>query len=214
MITRAHRRRPRLLLLAFTLPPVALAPVLAWSYASGDSGKPAAAAPAKGSPTAEYLSACAGGNGKYAARDFAGAIEQYRKAIEMSPNQPLAHYLLGEAQLAAGNLSEAENVWTRASLLAGDRDAALRARILFVLADLKERQKKWEEAKSAWRVYLDWVNRFPNANGFPASALSRQQVIDTMLKQDKAYDLVRQRIADTKDGGVFTDLSKSPPVTK
>jgi hypothetical protein len=41
--------------------------------------------------------------------------------------------------------------------------------------------------------------------------LSRQQVIDAMQKQDKAYAVVRQRIADTKAGGVFTDLSKSPP---
>jgi hypothetical protein len=33
-----------------------------------------------------------------------------------------------------------------------------------------------------------------------------------MTKQDRAYAVVRQRIADTKAGGVFTDLSKpSPP---
>jgi hypothetical protein len=32
-----------------------------------------------------------------------------------------------------------------------------------------------------------------------------------MSKQDKAYQVVRQRIADTKAGNVFTDLSKQPP---
>ena len=32
-----------------------------------------------------------------------------------------------------------------------------------------------------------------------------------MGKQDRAYAVVRQRIADTKGGGIFTDLSKSPP---
>jgi hypothetical protein len=86
----------------------------------------------------------------------------------------------------------------------------MHARALFVIADLKERQWKWDDAKAAWQAYLDWTNRFPNAGTFPASARSRQQVIDVMLKQDKAYEIVRRRIAETKDGGVFTDLSKSP----
>ncbi|HXN33267.1 MAG TPA: hypothetical protein VN894_15450, partial [Polyangiaceae bacterium] len=61
-----------------------------------------------------------------------------------------------------------------------------------------------------WQVYLDWTSRFPHAAAFPASARSRQQVIDAMLQQDKVYEVVRRRIAETKDGGVFTDLSKSP----
>jgi tetratricopeptide (TPR) repeat protein len=159
----------------------------------------------------KYRDACSQGNGKYAARDFAGAVEAYRKAIEMDAKNPLGHYLLGEAQLAAGSLAEADAAWNRAALESGERDPALRAKILFVLADLRERQKKWDDAKAAWQVYLDWAAKFPNAGAFVASAQSRQQVIDTMLKQDKAYEIVRQRIADTKNGGAFTDLSKSPP---
>jgi hypothetical protein len=35
-----------------------------------------------------------------------------------------------------------------------------------------------------------------------------------MMKQDKAYDVVRERINATKNGGVFTDTSKSPPASK
>ena len=101
----------------------------------------------------------------------------------------------------------------RAALEAGE-DPALRARILFVTADLKERQKKWEDAKAAWQAYLDWAKRFPGAGVFPASALSRQAVIDTAMKQDKAYEIVRQRIAASQDGGVFSDPSKSPPAAK
>ena len=159
---------------------------------------------------AKYKEACKDGNTKYAARDFAGAIAAYQKAIELDPNNGLGHYLLGEAQLAAGNLIEAEAAWNRASL-ATDKDPALRARVLFVLADLKERQKKWDEARAAWQVYLDWASKFPNAGAFPGSAQSRQQAIDSMKKQDTAYAVVRQRIADTKAGGVFTDLSKPPP---
>jgi len=168
----------------------------------------------KGAPSVEYRKACEAGNAKYAARDFSGAIEQYRKAIELNPKQGLGFYLLGEAELAAGSLTEAEAAWNRAALESGEQDPALHARVLFVQADLKERQLKWDEARAAWQVYLDWATRFPNANAFPSSGQSRQQVIDSMKKQDKAYEIVRQRIEETKDGKTFTDLSKSPPAAR
>lgn len=174
-------------------------------------GAHAAAAAATPAMSPKYRDACVQGNTKYAARDFAGAIETYRQAIELDPKNPLGHYLLGEAQLAAGNLTEAEAAWSRAALESSEKDPTLRARILFVQADLKERQKKWDDAKAAWQVYLDWAAKYPNAGAFPASGQSRQQVIDTMLKLDKSYAVVRQRIADTKSGNVFTDLSKQPP---
>jgi tetratricopeptide (TPR) repeat protein len=162
---------------------------------------------------AKFREACKEGNGHYAARDFVGAIAAYQKAIEIDPNNALGHYFLGEAQLAGGNLVEAEAAWNRASIAATAKQGALRTRVLFVLADLKERQKKWDEARAAWQVYLDWVARFPDVGGYPGSALSRQQVIDAMQKQDKAYIVVRQRITDTKAGGVFSvfgDPSKAP----
>jgi tetratricopeptide (TPR) repeat protein len=165
-------------------------------------------------PGKEYLKICEGGNAKYAGRDFAGAIDQFRKAIELSPKYPLAHYLMGEAQLASGNLTEADAAWNRASLESNEQEPALRAKILFVIADLRERQKRWDDAKAAWQVYIDWGAKYPSANVFTASAQSRLQVIDTMQKQDKAYEVVRQRIEQTKNGGVFTDLSKTPPAAK
>lgn len=190
-------------------------PVPAWAEGKGPAKKPSDSSESSSSSSggsAKYKDAWKDGNSKYAARDFAGAIAAYQKAIEIDPNNALAHYFLGEAQLAAGSLVEAEAAWNRASLAAGEKDPALRARILFVIADLKERQKKWDEARAAWQVYLDWASKYQNAGAFPGSAQSRQQVIDAMTKQDKAYAVVRQRIADTKAGGVFTDLSKpSPP---
>lgn len=156
----------------------------------------------------QFMDTCVQGNARYASRDFAAAIAFYQRAIQFNPKQPLGHYLLGEAQLAAGNLAEADAAWQRAASESSDKDPALRARVLFVIADLKERQKKWDEAKVAWQAYLDWASSHQNANAFAASAQSRQNVIDAMTKQDKAYDAVRKRIADTKAGGVFTDLSK------
>jgi tetratricopeptide (TPR) repeat protein len=161
-----------------------------------------------------FKDAAAQGITKYAARDFAGSVASFQKAIEADPKNPLGHYFLGEAQLAAGNLTEAEAAWNRASLEAAEKDPALRAKILFVLADLKERQHKWDDARAAWQVYLDWAAKYPNSGAFASSGQSRQQSIDAMKKQDAAYAVVRQRIADTKTGNLFTDPSKpSPPPT-
>ncbi len=191
---------------ALLVPALALAPVLAW----GGGAKKKADASAS-APSHDYTSTCAQGNAKYAAHDFDGAIALYRKAIDRSPHQGLGYYLMGEAQLAAGNLADAEASWGRAAAETGEKDPALQARILFVTADLKERQKKWQDAKAAWQVYLDWANRFPDVGVFPASAQSREAVLDSVIKQDKAYEIVRQRIAASADGGVFSDPSKSPP---
>jgi tetratricopeptide (TPR) repeat protein len=160
-----------------------------------------------------FKDAVAQGTTKYAARDFPGAVASFQKAIEADPKNPLGHYFLGEAQLAAGNMTEAEAAWNRASLEAADKDPALRAKILFVLADLKERQHKWDDARAAWQVYLDWAAKYPNAGTFVGSGQSRQNAIDTMQQQDKSYAVVRQRIADTKAGNVFTDLSKPTPAS-
>jgi tetratricopeptide (TPR) repeat protein len=185
----------------------AVAPPIAFGEGTQGGGSKAQEEPA---PSGKYAQTCAQGNAKYVARDFPAAIALYRSAIEHDPKDPLGYYLLGAAQLAAGNIPEADASWNRALTSASDKDPAMRARILFVIADLKERQWKWDDAKTAWQAYLDYTARFPNAAAFPASAHSRQQVIDAMLKQDKAYDIVRKRIAATKDGGVFSDLSKSP----
>jgi tetratricopeptide (TPR) repeat protein len=199
---------------------LALAVALASAPALADGSSGSGASKKKGSDdstTADsdgkggFAAAITDGTAKYAARDFAGAVAAFQKAIEAAPKDPLGHYFLGEAQLAAGNLTEAEAAWNRASLAATEKQSPLRAKILFVLADLKERQKKWDDAKAAWQVYLDWVAKYPESKGFTGSGTSRQTAIDTSQKQDKAYEVVRQRIAATKNGGVFTDLSKSAP---
>ncbi len=201
------------------LPALAAASLPAWADGSKGSKKKgddvAADSPStKNTPSKEYLKLCDGGNAKYAGRDFAGAIDEYRKAIELTPKQAFAYYLMGEAQLAAGNLTEADAAWNRASLESGEQDPATHARVLFVIADLRERQKRWDDAKAAWQSYIDWGAKFPSANVVTASGQSRQQVIDTMMRQDKAYDVVRDRINASKNGGVFTDMAKSPPAPK
>jgi len=137
------------------------------------------------------------GNAKAVSRDFPGAIEIYREAIQLDPQNPLGHYLLGEAQSANNNLTEAEASWTQADNL-GDKAPDVKTRVLFCLADLKERQKKWDDAKAAWQRYQQYVGAHGDAGGFGASAEARITAIDEAMKQDKAYDIVRQRIAAEK----------------
>jgi len=200
-----------LLLLA---PVLVGAPVVAWGDGTTSASKKKSADATPKVSDHAYQDACTDGNAKYASRDFDGAIAAYRKAIEMFPHKALGHYLLGEAQLAAANLPEAEASWGRALLESSEQDPTMRARVLFVTADLKERQKKWDEAKAAWQVYVDWANRFTDAGAFAASGQSRIQVIDAMLKQDKAYEIVRQRIDETRDGGVYTEVPKGSEAPK
>ena len=173
--------------------------------ARGDNkpaGKGAAAADDKYDPQnrthiSHFMETCVQGNAKFISRDFPGAIEIYRKAIQLQPTNPLGHYLLGEAQSASGNLTEAEASWTNADNL-GDKDPPIKTKLLFVLADLKERQKKWDDAKAGWQRYAQYVAAHPDAGGSAATSDARIKAIDDMLKQDKAYDVVRQRIAAEK----------------
>lgn len=149
----------------------------------------------------KFTDAVTRGNAKFASRDFAGAVPIYREAIQADPQNPYGHYLLGEAQSALGNLPEAEASWTQADNI-GDKIPAIKTKALFCLADLKERQKKWDEAKAAWQKYKEFVASHADAGGASATADARILAIETAQKQDKAYDLVRQRIAaEKKDGG-------------
>lgn len=152
-----------------------------------------------------YVDACERGSSQFLQHDFPGAVASYRAAIALSVHEPLGYYLLAEAELSAGNLADAEIPLQRA-LAESERDPALHARALFVLADLRERQKSWDAAKIAWQAYADWLDK-SSAPGFPASARSRQDAIERMTRQDRAYEVVRQRIRETSDGGVFSDAA-------
>jgi tetratricopeptide (TPR) repeat protein len=144
-----------------------------------------------------YMETLLKGNGKYLARDFAGALDIYRSAIPLAPKNALAYYLVAETQIAMGNLVEADASLKQADSTSDERNPGLRAKILFLTADVRERQKKWDDAKAGWQAYGDYAAKHPTV-AFPQSATSRTQAIDEMVKQDKAYEAVRKRIADEK----------------
>ncbi len=156
-----------------------------------------------------FMETVAQANAKATSRDFAGATELYRKAIQLQPANPLGHYLLGEVQLVQNNLPEAEASMNQADNV-GDKNPAVKTKVLFVLADIKERQKKWDDAKAAWTRYNEYAGNH-DAGAMPASAAARIQSIDDMLKQDKTYEIVRQRILAEKDGGAAPTPAPTAP---
>lgn len=139
-----------------------------------------------------YMEAVKKGEDAYVARDFKGAIAAFQEAIKLDTQSALAYYRMGEAQLADGNLTEAEAQWQNAMNRSGTAD--LKAKVYFVLADLKERQGKWQEAKDAWTAYQSFLQGNPKALGYPATAIERIKQIDRRVKDEKDYGEVRERI--------------------
>lgn len=106
------------------------------------------------------------------ARDFDGALTAYREALQKEPQNALGHYRVGAVQLAKGDQKEAE-----ASFVAGlrfvARDGTLKGKLLFALADLRERQQSTDEAIARWSEYAKNAQDEQEAVTYPATAAER-----------------------------------------
>jgi tetratricopeptide (TPR) repeat protein len=54
------------------------------------------------------------GERQYRSQDFAGALDTYRRALELDPNSLITHYRLGYVYTQSGNLEQAQHHLTRA----------------------------------------------------------------------------------------------------
>ena len=133
------------------------------------------------------------GAAAYLARDFPAALSAFKEALGKDATDATAYYLLGEAELAAGHVADAD-----ASFAAGLRNAGtndeIHGKLLFVVADLRERQGRWPDAKKAWEEYAQFLNTHPNVKGYAATATERVKVIDGHVDLDAKYAPVKQRI--------------------
>ncbi len=134
------------------------------------------------------------GDRAYVARDFDGAIAVYREAIQKEPQNALAHYRIGVAQLAKGDQKEAEAAWL-AGLRFVTRDGSLKARLLFALADLRERQKNIDEAIARWKEYAVNAEAEKEAVTYPATATERALRNEAWKKNAAESAEVKERIA-------------------
>jgi tetratricopeptide (TPR) repeat protein len=142
-----------------------------------------------------HAAALAKGHAAYVARDYPAAMQAYREAIAQDGSDPVGYYFLGEAQIAGGSTAEAD-----ASFAAGLRNAAnkddMRGKLLFVVADLRERQGKWLEAKKGWEEYAQFLSTHPGVKGYAATATERVKAADARIELDTKYAPVRRRIED------------------
>lgn len=129
----------------------------------------------------------------YTAKDYQGAIAAFKDIIAADANDALALYFLGEAQLAAGSMAEADASYTKGLSVVGAKDD-LHAKLLFVIADLRERQGKWPDAKKAWDDYTQFLSAHPTAKGYATTATERNKVIDTHVDLEAKYSEVKKRI--------------------
>jgi tetratricopeptide (TPR) repeat protein len=113
------------------------------------------------------------GDGLFVARDVDGALGAYREALTQEPQNAAGHYRIGQAQLAKGDLKEAGLAYEAALRYAGVQHA-LKAKVLFVLADLAERRKAPDEAQQAWTKYEAFIKDQPRAQGHPQTATERR----------------------------------------
>jgi tetratricopeptide (TPR) repeat protein len=207
------RKRIRVLALALGVASISLGLALTPLDAAGDPPKPSTpVARPKGGPDAgqrydpdnvtalsQFMELVGKGNEKYAAKDYPGAIDIYKKAIQLAPRNALGPYVLGEAYLASNNLAEAESAFKAAEEINDAKTPAIvRSHVLFAVADVYEREKKWEQARAAWQAYTEHAAKLGDAGAHPLTGVARLKAIDDWVKLDKAYEVVRQRIAAEK----------------
>jgi tetratricopeptide (TPR) repeat protein len=133
------------------------------------------------------------GDSAYVARDYDGAIAAYKDAITKEPQNALGHYRVGEAHLAKGEMQEAEAAWVAGLRFVG-ANHQLRAKLLFVLADLRERQKAYDDATGGWEKYEGFVRDQPQSRGYPQTPAERKKRVATWKKLSADYAEVKARI--------------------
>lgn len=133
------------------------------------------------------------GDRAYGTADYSGASEAYGEAIRLDAEAMLGYYRMALVHLERGKLDEVEQLLQKAATKKGPEE--LQAKVLFVLADLRERTGKWSLAKDAWSTYTAFVEGHPKSNGYADTAIERHKQIDRRVKYEKDYGPVKERIA-------------------
>lgn len=161
-----------------------------------------------------YLEQINKGDRAYIARDFDGAIAAYREAIKADPEKALGHYRVGAAQLAKGDQKEAEAAFVTGLRFVG-RDGTLKGKLIFALADLRERQKNNDEAIGRWKEYSKNAEDEKEAITYPATATERVSRNEAWKQLSADSAAVKERIAKRlKEAEEAARKSASDPKNK
>lgn len=137
------------------------------------------------------------GDAAIVAHDVDMALKHYEAAVKADGRSAIAHYRLGEARKAKGQLSEAQASYETA-VKVGDHEADVKAKALFALAALAERENKLSDARSLWKRYQEHVEKHGEIKAFPASASERLKRLDAQEQLSRDYALVKDRIKKTE----------------
>ena len=74
------------------------------------------------------------------------------------------------------------------------QNASLKAKILFVLADVKERQRSWEEETNGWNAYEAHAKAAPTAKTYPQTPPDRKKRITDWKQLEVDSGAVKERI--------------------
>ena len=167
--------------------------------ATGVSEKPVRATELRRDPNgikgiSPFFEALKRGDSALLARDFEVAIVAYRDAISRDPENALGLYRLGEAQDLKGDRHEAEVAFSTGLRGVVAKNPGLKAKLQFALADLRERQKAYDQASAQWAEYEAFTTGQKEAQGFPASASERKKVVDAWQRLSADSLEVKARI--------------------
>ena len=136
------------------------------------------------------------GDRAYVAKDYERATARFRDALKIEPKNPEGHLRLGQAlfrSVGKGNATEAERSWLEALGHAHNTPAA-KTKALFLLADLSERKKAYEEATKRWKSYKEHALSLKAIKAYPKTADDRLRRIEEWQKLLVEYKAVRERI--------------------
>ena len=136
------------------------------------------------------------GDRAFVAKDYDKATAQFRDALKIEPKNPEGHLRLGQAlfrSVGKGNATEAERSWLEALGHAHNTPAA-KTKALFLLADLSERKKAYEEATKRWKSYKEHALSLKAIKAYPKTADDRLRRIEEWQKLLVEYKAVRERI--------------------
>lgn len=142
------------------------------------------------------------------AGDADGALAAFQQAVQTEPKATLGHVLLAQAQLLKGDAAAATQTVEGARATQAPED--ITSKLLMLTADLVERgvpgtpakptleaiQPKIDQARTAWEGYSSFVAGHTKAPDYRATATERKKQLDARLEREKAFQVVKQRIAD------------------
>ena len=161
-----------------------------------------------------YMELITKGDRAVVARDFDGGIAAYREAIQKDPRNALGHYRVGAAQMLKGDQKEAEAAFVAGLRFVG-RDGTLKGKLIFALADLRERQKNNDEAIARWKEYSKNSEENKEAYTYPATATERVARNEAWKKLEAEAAEVKTRIEKRlKEADEAARKSASDPKNK